>query len=388
VLRHWLASHPDISLRLTPTELIARIIGAIGRTPAADGYLLFLLDEAHAYTLAHGPDLPGLLAHWDRKGRERAVALPPDASAIRVMTIHAAKGLQFPVVILPTTDMHGRSNKAEWLWIGPGAVAPGLPSTLVRMDAALKEQGVPEVDEEVELTIFDELNLLYVAFTRPEVRLYAGVAPNGRPALKAPLDSLLGATVEGRWTEGRRERAITAEASEPAMLPDTPRAPWQDRLVLRTEAPPEWDPGDPDPARALGNAVHDLLACVTHVEELDPALERMARSGEVPATLADGLRQRLHHVLVSPGMERFFAKGLTVRTETTLIDREGHALRPDRVVLGTDDTRVLDIKTGRPNDAHHEQVAGYVRLLRDLGLPRVTGHLLYIQDGTLIPVEA
>jgi hypothetical protein len=304
------------------------------------------------------------------------------------MTLHAAKGLQFPVVILPTTDMHGRSNKAEWLWIGPGAVAPGLPSTLVRMDAALKEQGVPEVDEEVELTIFDELNLLYVAFTRPEVRLYAGVAPNGRPALKAPLDSLLGATVEGRWTEGRRERAITAEASEPAMLPDTPRAPWQDRLVLRTEAPPEWDPGDPDPARALGNAVHDLLACVTHVEELDPALERMARSGEVPATLADGLRQRLHHVLVSPGMERFFAKGLTVRTETTLIDREGHALRPDRVVLGTDDTRVLDIKTGRPNDAHHEQVAGYVRLLRDLGLPRVTGHLLYIQDGILIPVEA
>jgi ATP-dependent exoDNAse (exonuclease V) beta subunit len=388
VLRQWLLDHPEVSLQLAPTELIARIIGAIGRSPAADGYLLFLMDEAHAFTLEHGPDLPGLLAHWDRKGSERAVALPPDASAIRVMTIHAAKGLQFPVVILPTTDMHGGGNKAEWLWIAPGEVAPGLPSALVRADATLKEQGVPEVDEEAALTGFDDLNLLYVAFTRPEVRLYAGVAPGGRPTLKGALETLLGEPVDGSWTVGRRDKARTTSSSTPAMLPDTPRAPWQERLVLRTEAPPEWDPGDPDPARALGNAVHDLLACVTHPDELDPALDRMTRSGEVPVALADGLRERLRRVLEAPGMERFFAHGLTVRTEATLIDREGHALRPDRVVLGAEDTRVLDIKTGRPNDAHHDQVAGYVRLLRDLGLPKVSGHLLYIQDGSLIPVEA
>jgi predicted RecB family nuclease len=87
-------------------------------------------------------------------------------------------------------------------------------------------------------------------------------------------------------------------------------------------------------------------------------------------------------------MEQFYGEGITVRNEATLIGADGHAYRPDRIVLDAQRTRVLDIKTGRPAKHHHDQVANYVRLLRDIGLPEVTGHLLYVNDGHLTPVDA
>jgi CRISPR/Cas system-associated exonuclease Cas4 (RecB family) len=87
-------------------------------------------------------------------------------------------------------------------------------------------------------------------------------------------------------------------------------------------------------------------------------------------------------------MDRFFAPGIQVRNEATLITRNGDAIRPDRIVMTEAATYVLDIKTGRPNEKHHDQVRGYVNLLKELGMPAVSGHLLYVTTKELIPVDA
>ncbi|MFT3884166.1 MAG: hypothetical protein QM724_01675 [Flavobacteriales bacterium] len=100
------------------------------------------------------------------------------------------------------------------------------------------------------------------------------------------------------------------------------------------------------------------------------------------------MRLALRSLIGRPDIAPFFAPGLMVRTEATLIDRDGHALRPDRVVRSAEGTRVLDIKTGAPADAHAAQVRGYAHLLRELGEPSVRAFLLYVSDGTLIEVPA
>ena len=67
-------------------------------------------------------------------------------------------------------------------------------------------------------------------------------------------------------------------------------------------------------------------------------------------------------------------------------DSRGRTHRPDRITNDGKTTRVLDIKTGAPSEEHHDQVAFYVRMLRELGEPHVTGHLLYVRDGRIAEV--
>jgi ATP-dependent exoDNAse (exonuclease V) beta subunit len=389
LLRGWLSEHPEISPKLPLVELIGRISRAIGLGASTDAYLLFMLDEAHTFTLDHGPDLSGFLDHWERTGQKRAIELPPDASAIRVMTIHSAKGLQFPVVIIPNAEMRGKGRQKEFLWLRPGPVVPELPSALIRTDKSLKDQAVPEVEEDADLKLLDEVNLLYVAFTRPVERLYAGVDVKANTALSAALRSFLGDPAGGPWLFGKREPASAQPASDPPeMLSPLVSGGWQGHLELRHEAPEEWDPADPDPGRSFGNAVHDVLGRVQAPGDLGKVLDHAISTGALPGPRADALRDRLQALLASPGMDAFYDEDITVRNEATLIGADGLAYRPDRIVLDAQHTRVLDIKTGRPARHHHEQVANYVRLLRDLGLPQVSGHLLYVNDGQLIPVDA
>ena len=388
-MQEWLSSHPSISLQLPVVECIGRIVEAIGRSPASDAYLLFLMDEAHACALEHGPDVTGFLVHWERAGHKRAIELPPTSAAIRVMTIHGSKGLQFPVVIIPNAEMRAKGAHRELLWMKPREVVPDLPSALVRIDPSLLDLEVPEVVEEAELKLLDEMNLLYVAFTRPEDRLYAGVDTKSKSPIGAALLTFLGSPDEGCWSYG--VRASTERSAPPAtadMLHEVTHADWRHQLKLRRQSPQDWDPTDPDPDRTFGNTVHDLLASVVAPEDLEQAIQQAMAAGDLSAEQAHTLGNRLQHLLAAPGMDRFYAKDLLVRNEATLISSDGKAYRPDRVVLGPDSTHVLDIKTGRPADSHHTQVANYILLLRELGLPQVSGHLLYVRSGALTPVDA
>ncbi len=87
-------------------------------------------------------------------------------------------------------------------------------------------------------------------------------------------------------------------------------------------------------------------------------------------------------------MAPFFSAGLEVFNEYTLLDEEGHAARPDRVVRDGKRLRVLDIKTGRPHDGHSDQVRKYMRLLEAVEHGPVEGWLLYAAEGEVISVEA
>ena len=329
-MQEWLSSHPSISLQLPVVECIGRIVEAIGRSPASDAYLLFLMDEAHACALEHGPDVTGFLVHWERAGHKRAIELPPTSAAIRVMTIHGSKGLQFPVVIIPNAEMRAKGAHRELLWMKPREVVPDLPSALVRIDPSLLDLEVPEVVEEAELKLLDEMNLLYVAFTRPEDRLYAGVDTKSKSPIGAALLTFLGSPVEGCWSYG--VRASTERSAPPAaadMLHEVTHADWRHQLKLRRQSPQDWDPTDPDPDRTFGNTVHDLLASVVAPGDLEQAIQQAMAAGDLSAEQAHTLGNRLQHLLAAPGMDRFYAKDLIPHTCSTSrqVDRPTATIR-------------------------------------------------------------
>jgi hypothetical protein len=261
---------------------------------------------------------------------------------------------------------------------------------LIRPSSAIRSIGVPEVLQEDELDLLDRLNLLYVAFTRPEERLYAAIDGKRKDELSTLLRDLLelapGTTFEQGQTEPAPPREPTPEVPQLPLLPRVGEEPLA--LAIRNEAPEEWDPADPDPYRSYGRALHAILARVNTVEDLSTAIALEAPAWGIHGAVLEQLHGKLAALLARPEVLRFYQPGAHVRTEATIIDVNGHTHRPDRISSDDSGTYVLDIKTGEPARHHHEQVSLYVHLLRALGEPNVSGHLLYVRSRTVISVEA
>jgi ATP-dependent exoDNAse (exonuclease V) beta subunit len=390
MIRSWLAEHHYPRLRTTVADLVTELARALGYKPGSDVQLLTLLDEVHAWTTDNGQDIGGFIAHWERTGGQRSIAPPEHGQAVQVMTVHKAKGLQFPVVIVPQITMASRGNHGERHWIAPGDAVPELAVALIREGKELTEAELPELQEENELRLLDLLNLTYVAFTRPEQRLYGMLSESATDAVSKGLLAYM----EEHGSEGVLEigqRSAPWKTIEPrttSVLNDVSSGNALGSVVLRFEAPMDWDPEDPDPKRAFGNAVHYILERVLVPEQLDAGIAEAIDTGMITAEAAALLAVDLKALLYSPNVRPWFDARSEVRNEATIITAEGKALRPDRVLFDDGLVRVLDIKTGKPDAAHHEQVRSYMAQLIQLGHPRVEGALLYVGQGLLENVTA
>jgi len=388
ILRKWCAEHPRVRARLPLFALLCAIAEALALDPALDAFTLGLLNEAHEFSTGHGDDRNAFLEHWERVANKRSVGGADSPDAVRVMTIHKAKGLQFPVVIVPYTSMGTGGGKGEMIWIDPRDAVEELPSALVRMKKELEALGVPEVTKELEMRALDELDLLYVAFTRPEQRLYAGVASKGNERWAKAMREFLHLGPGDAWTSGAREPAVIKKERAQhsfSLAASFPRE--RVAIAIRQDAPEQWEVNDPDPFRSHGRALHAVLARVRVPADLDAAINAEADAWGLNAEEIRVMRGQLAALLQQPALAPFFGEGLHVRTEATVIDATGHAHRPDRIVNDGARTRVLDIKTGSPAEHHQQQVRDYAKLLRELGERDVSAHLLYVRDAQVVDVE-
>ncbi|HEY0977579.1 MAG TPA: UvrD-helicase domain-containing protein [Flavobacteriales bacterium] len=387
ILRGWLARHPELGTRLPLFTLVHRILSALGIDPGADAFAMGLLQEVHAFSTQHADPPSGFLEHWDRIGGKRSASGAPTADAIRIMTVHASKGLQFPVVIVPWSNMGTRGAHDERIWVDARSADPELPTALVRFREPVRSLPLPEVLMERRQQQLDLLNLLYVAFTRPEQRLYAALEAGGNDPLIAAMRAHF--QLQGGQVFTAGERTTTTTAPAPTEAPADLSVPGEQglrALAIREEAPPEWDPSDPDPYRSRGRAIHAVLARIQVPEDLPRALDAEPLMQGWDPGERDRIAQQLAAILAAPGMDRFFAPSLVALNEATLITAEGKALRPDRIVQDAGRNRVLDIKTGLPEEAHHQQVLTYAALIEQLDGRPTSAHLLYLRENRIVDV--
>mgnify|MGYP005842791189 CR=1 FL=1 len=376
-----------------------RLLARLGQD-AAEAIEAFLA-QALAFERGHPASLEGFL-HW-LGGDDVELKRDPEASgdAVRVLTVHGAKGLEAPIVILADagpqqTPQHGRLvwRQADGLPLWRGVKGRRDPVT----EAACAERDA--------LALEERNRLLYVALTRARDRLYiAGWQTrrhseggwHGRIAsVMAGLPGVeretrpLGRGLTGTIWRWRRGLAVAAPAAAPEPAPPPPAPPaW-----LSQPAPPEPRPARPlAPSRAdlaavaaagpagpldeaavrFGRHAHRLLQLLAGLDppDRDRALDRYVATiaRDLPGDARDRLARQVRAVLEAPGLAALFAPGS--RAEVAIVGRLGEVVvsgQVDRLVVTPDAVLVVDFKTGRAPAAAEDAVP--VAYLRQMALYR------------------
>lgn len=349
--------------------------------------------------------------------------MPENINAIRILTIHKSKGLQFPVVMIPFCDWeldHGRSTNILWCSTAglpePFSRTPFLP---IRYNSNLAySYFAGEYLEEMSRAYLDNLNLLYVALTRPESAMIVyshSARPEGKsPKLKTaghllhqavahtPLEhaneefflKMHYSEEEEVFTYGSLDRNREADLKEEAeKKPTLNRYPVTvdigSRVIIRPRSP--YRPGRPetdsDEARSRGTVIHEILAGMDTWQDKSRSLRQTAFRFGITDSEKKDYDDLLNQLGEMPEMQDWFGEGYEVKREAELVTPGGKVYRPDRVIRKDRSITVLDFKTGSEESQHHAQIQGYMSQIEAMGYENISGWLVYVDIQKVVSVE-
>ncbi len=396
------------------------------------------MDHLQDYVSTEGNSLRGFLKWWE--GEDPSVSSPSSGDSVRVMTIHKSKGLDFPYVIIPFAE--GISlNRPENSWCVPdlkGTVLEGVAEGIY--DVRLSSDSeyslfASDYREHNFMQHVDNMNILYVAMTRPALGMHiiSRTLPSTvRKSMEAgdlsvfkDFSQILYWYVSSsglvpemvRSAEEDAERFNLGEMVDFSMfrktgisdvmsfdIPDGGEYPSiplnscaddenddvRERGRLKFSADSldffssEGEVGIGASNRIKGVVLHDILSRVRVVSDLGAAVDEAVLNGDVTGPEADSVRMLLDERLMQgKGMGWFPDDPLCVFNEAGLIDVDGSIHRPDRVVVSGGKVAVIDYKSGEKRKEYVRQVRRYADIWRRMGYEDVSAYVWYIHTGEI-----
>ncbi len=364
-----------------------------------------LLNQALAYETVEVPSLTGFLAYASSEDVSVKRQVDTQGNLIRVMTVHGAKGLEAPIVILPDTVHRKRPDTAPFV-ISEDA------GPLWNMSQDTAPDIVVQAKRDVEQAASEEENrLLYVAMTRAASWLIVagargdsepkdswwnhiadGLAKAGAKQMDDGGESILRLS-SGAWPE--RAKASSDKAPEttsrPVALaasvkPDTQSAALISPSRLGGEKALAGDSGADalDDAKAKGTNIHRLLEVLPGLPKetwLSVADRLIGDGAENVASLVDEVS-----AVVSAALDVFEPTVLTEVELTAPLDGEhGHIFgAADRVVVDNNTVRIVDFKSNTQVPAHPDETPE--GLLRQMGAYLVAAEQIWPDHEVVLEI--
>lgn len=437
------------ALKLTPlqdlVEALYRLF-SLSDLGGQDAYLMTFLDGVDDFMRSGHADIHSFVEHWDE--RLSTQSIPATArDGIRVMTIHKSKGLEFQTVLIPFCSWRfEKSNHSNILWTMPTeppydafSLLPITPTAKTATNSVFAR----EYAEERLNARLDEFNALYVALTRARANLLFWSVGKGDGDTLNSVGDLVAATLpklpelepESVKADGEDETpvitafsigepyALSKKSDEATRMNPTRQAlgvamqSYDARLPFHQSNRSElFYAASEDDAETLagnealrqshniefGQLMHSVLQQIATTDDIGRVLDSFEHEGVISRTSPDGtyvsirradLEKRLRRALSDPQVSEWYAPGVRLFTECAIVSRAddgtARSLRPDRVIVSPDASHIIvvDYKTARPDEEHHNQVRTYMRLLSAM-YPQsvVEGFIWYILRGEVVEV--
>ncbi len=386
--------------KLPVYELSEQLIKIFGLNKQPDAYIQRFLDLVLEYVAKNNSSLNGFLDWWDESETVRScsVIIPENEDAIRIMTIHKSKGLQFPVVIMPFAEWKLMPDNRDLLWVSSEqepfselGTVPVTPSSRL-----LQTPFVESYKEEVTNSVVDNINLLYVGFTRAEDQLY----------IFAPVDNENDLNTTGKlisrvirqnstWNTDKedggifkigelqeRQKKSNGKINPGVTLNNYPVQRWQDRISITTHSNVLVEMLDAPASSKInyGILVHKILSEINSRDEIEKITGKYHFEGLISEEEKKTLEKKITELLSIPEVSNFFSPQWNVRAEREIVLPGGEILRPDRVLLQGDKAVVIDFKTGKESPSHVKQVTRYAEILGEMKYTDIEKYIVYVNE--------
>lgn len=375
-------------------ELCRKITKAFKLETKARIYVQFFLDEVWVYSNKYSQDLFGFLNYWEEHAHKFSVIIPEGINAIQVMTIHKSKGLEFPVVLFPFANWNATSERDAKSWIEINEPElEGLPSSLIPLNDKLNS-GTKQLQTIYEKhkakVLLDNLNLLYVALTRPKIRLYIFTSSKKRGNnLNVFFDTFLKS--KGFWEDGKTQynfgekvKETNNKQKENKKIPiSQPLEDLSKILHINRQAPKMWEVNHPEKKADKGRRIHEILSYIKTVNDVDNALKKALRLGLIANSESEEMKLTLNTVIKNVNVRPYFIQGLRVKNEEEILLTNGRIIRPDRLIFKENKVTIIDYKTGLENSTHKKQILEYKTEIKSMGYKVKECLLIYINEKSV-----
>ncbi len=371
--------------------------------PESSGSITSFLDMISEYSETQGGGIQGFLEWWELNGIDFTIPTPEETDGIRIMTIHKAKGLEFPVVIIPYTDWKTKTDTNVWLECNsPVCNIDGYPPPFyVKSVKSLENTHFSDSwsSEKLKREV-DYVNMFYVACTRAQDALFLFSKEKSKPdstklsnynLLRSATNSgLMEKEGENLFSLGQPKKiSFRKKIGETIKIKDEEMISyrWGNKITIRESSEKFWDLSSEIHADKIdrGIIIHEILSYIDSLTPLETVMERLEYSGRIGKREREEIELQLTKILKIPEVKKwFFGEGEFLK-EQPIISKQGIFL-PDRIILSGDSATVIDFKTGAKSESHKLQVEAYMELLKEMGNKDVKGAILYIPSGEIIKV--
>lgn len=426
---------PEMSL-MPLYELLEKlfVIFRMDMIEEQDAYLCAFYDAVTEYMQNNSSELTSFLTYWNDTLYAKTIP-SGEISGIRILSIHKSKGLEYHTVLLPFCDWKMENetfNHMLWCRINEADADKEpfceLDLTPVNYSSAMAESYFSDSYREERLQLWvDNLNLLYVAFTRACKNLIVWCKDEQKDTVSKLLRESIDCMKEIKMTcnmpeldeedeENKEENdePIVYEYGEICISGEKKKSDSTNRLVaipdavnvkiesLETEIDfkqsnrsADFIRGDEDEEENLrsqyirqGQLLHTLFASIDTKEDLTAAIERLLFEGVIEsAEKAQEIYEIAEKALNLDEVKDWYSGEWTLYNECSIIynDEQGkmQTRRPDRVMMKGKDVVVVDFKFGKKKPEYSTQVREYMSLLSEMGYTDIKGYIWYVYSEEL-----
>lgn len=416
-------------------------LGEVEDMKAQSAYVCAFYDKLNAFLADNSSDIEAFLQEWDANLHGKSIHCD-GTDGIRLLTIHKSKGLEYDHVIMPYCDW--QLEKSNTIWCTPQEEPYNeLPLVPVDFSAGQMKQSIYEPDYHHEhlQNMVDNLNLLYVAFTRAGHNLYVfgkratqnyrssiielsldQVAEKLKKAQESisPLaeDKEVPVEIHGLGTDCKTsdivftygepyipKQKVVMEMKLNSNVFTLPSEMMETEIIVSSKMPEfkqsnksrDLIVGDEEEEQQkyyikMGTVLHSLFSTIRTHDDIDGALKQLELDGVLydENISKEKVREMIRKRLESDKVNDWFSDRWEIFNECSIISMNKGKMevhRPDRVMKDENETIVVDFKFGKPRQEYHDQVKGYMDLLSGMGHPNVKGYLWYVYPNKIVEVK-
>jgi len=377
-------------------ECVELMISAFLNTKVNTSYLQYFLDLVLEKDVKTQSSIADFLDYWDKIGFKKSIPSPEGTDAVRIMTIHKSKGLEFPVVIYPYADESLVNKPKESIWLPLENTELDLPKALLNNTKEVvnfSETAKTVYNAKKQEEKLDGINVLYVALTRAEEQLYIISSKNLTKSgdfstsylsyyflnfleqqqkynpndLTFSFGDVKRISTLKKFDGKNKNIGIVANKLHPKNIKIAQR----EALMWGTTQ---------QEAITFGVILHEILAFINTKKDIDLAILKATEIGLITFSQQELFKETISKIINNKELIPFFEEGTIVFNEQNIIKKHTKTIKPDRVVIKNNEAYLLDYKTGEKNNKHIIQINEYEKALQEMHFSVAKKTLIYIGE--------